>query len=328
MRARQHHYLPASYLAGFADPSILEKTGKEIVYVYEPGKPIRAANPRKEARKRDLYSLEDDPQPDAVERNLSRLEAEGIAVIRAIKIGERLFTPKERESLAQFIGVMFTRTPLAMKYSEEVAGPAAHKIILKMADNAERFAAFWKEYAGDAPEAAFPEEARLKILDGWYEKNSIKDERVVSMLATAQIAAEAMVNMHWQVIRTSRHEPFITCDFPVIGARREGDRVSLGVGFTHPNSDFWFPLSRIFMLRMAVDIEEGHASIPPRGARIMNGFLMRYAEKRVFASVRSRRILADFERLRGEVKLGVNALVPMWEGKPVRPKEPDDDLDR
>jgi len=321
VRARQHHYLPAAYLSGFADPVSREKTGKDVVYVYEPGKPIRAANPRKEARVRDLYSLESHPQPDAVETHLSGLEAAGLAAIRAIRIGERLFTSKEREALAQFMGVMFTRTPAAMKYSEEVAGPAANRIVLKLATDAEQFAAIWTELTGDAPEAPFAEEARQKILNGWYEKNETKDDSVVSMLAVGQMAAEEMANLHWQVIRTSRHAAFITSDFPIIGARREGNRVSLGVGFTHPNSDFFFPLSRSLMLRMASDLEEGHGYIPPRGARLANGYFMRYAEKRIFASVRSDRILSEFERLHGEVRLGFNALVPIWEGKPILEEE-------
>lgn len=294
----------------------LEKTGKELVYVYEPGKPIRAANPRKEARVRDLYALENHPQPDAVETHLSRLEAAGLAAIRAIRIGERLFTTMEREALAQFMGAMFTRTPAAMKYSEEIARPAAQQSLVKLATDAEQFATVWKDYVRDAPEAPFAEEARLEILNGWYEKHPMENDSVVSVLAVGQMAAEAMANLHWQVVRTSRHSAFITSDFPIIGARREGDRVSLGVGFTHPNSDFFFPLSRSLMLRMASDIEEGHGYIPPRGARLANGYFMRYAGKRIFASVRSDRILSDFERFHGEIKLGVNALVPMWEGKP------------
>ena len=145
----------------------------------------------------------------------------------------------------------------------------------------------------------------------------MENDDVVSVLVVGQMAAEAMANLKWQVLRTSQHECFITSDFPIIGAERVGDGVRLGVGFTHPNSDFYFPLTRCLAIRMAADIDEGHGYLPPRGARIINRYLMRYADKRLFASVRSDRIQTDFERLHGEVRIGVNALVPMWQGEPV-----------
>jgi hypothetical protein len=316
-RARLHHYLPAAYLAGFCDPAAAHR-GENIVWVYEAGKPIRAASPWKEARQRDLYAVEGEGLVgDEAEQHLSVVESRAIAVIRDIRIGERLFTPEERQALAAFMGLMFTRTPGALRYAHNVARPASHKVLRDIAADPARFAEMWNSLGLAADGVDDKEEARQKILSGCHERLSFPNEDIVAMFSTAQMATEEMLRLKWKVVRTSKHASFITCDFPIVGGQRQGNELALGVGPSTPNSEFYFPLSRGLCLCMAADSDEGHGYLRPMGVRMMNQMLMQYAQRRIYASVRLERVQRDFERLFGSIRLGENALGPMLDGKQV-----------
>jgi hypothetical protein len=313
-----HHYLPASYLAGFCDPNAERRTGKKIVHVYEPGKPIRGATPEKEARVRDLYRMRGEGlRGDEAEAELSKVESAAIDAIRNIGFRERLFTSAEKQALAAFVGLMFTRTPAAIEYSKTYAAAASHKMIENMAHDRNKWADMWAGIYGDSstPEC---EASRIEVLNGALDRLLHVDDEVMSMFVTAEMTTENLLQMGWQLVGTSKHENFMTSDFPIVGCEegREGTRLSLD--FTAPDVHFFFPLSSRYCLRMSRSLEDGfHGYLPPRGVRILNRWLMQLTDRRIYGAVRSPRVKEEFERLYGRLKRGVNIMVPTWEGKAV-----------
>src|SRR6266496_1117855 len=183
-RPRQHHYLPASYLAGFT-----ENPSQPTVHVYEVGQSIRKTSPRREARIRDLYLVRGEGVTgDEVEQYLSRIESDGIAVIRNIVVGERLFSADERKALALFMGLMFTRTPAALEYGERFTAPAAKRLLKALATDREAFHKEITDFAGHE-DAAGIEDIRLEILSGYYENRAPEpNEHLEAMIAVGKIS--------------------------------------------------------------------------------------------------------------------------------------------
>jgi hypothetical protein len=68
---------------------------------------------------------------------------------------------------------------------------------------------------------------------------------------------------------------------------------------------------------MAAHREEGHARARPFATKRFNEMLMCFAQRRIYSGRKLDRLQRDFERFHGRVRLGENALIPQWEGKPI-----------
>ena len=313
----RQHYLPVSYLKGFCDPHELRRLKKHILYVYEKGREIRASTPEAEAYQKHLYTI---PLPVddrfEVEKYLSQVEGDAAPIILKAQSKEYQFSPADKNVLSKYIALMFTRTPALMEYERKHSGPAAEAILKRLAqDHPDAFSKEWYAHTKGDQDAPTVEEARKRILGGYYDQPEHPNTPLASLVYVADMTAKFIENFGWQVMHSNRHESFITSDFPVVGAQREGAKMRLGVGFSTPNSEFFFPLTSKTCLRMAADIQDGPGYLPPRGVRIVNQMEMRFAHRRIYAVSHSERIREHFDHWFGDVRIGENALVPMWEGK-------------
>ena len=139
---------------------------------------------------------------------------------------------------------------------------------------------------------------------------------IASMIHVAGMVADVIEKFGWQVLHVCKHESFVTSDFPIVGAQRQGkNQMRLGVGFETPDSEFYFPLTSRTCLRMAADFNPMVGTVTSHNVRIVNDMEMRYSHRRIYACKKSERIRTSFEKQFGAMRLGETALVPMWEGK-------------
>ena len=315
----KQHYLPVSYLKGFSDPNILRRLNKHNIYVYEKGRSVRVSTPKAEAYEKHLYTLSTSNGDEfKVEKYLAGVEDEATPIIAKAQSKEYEFSPAEKKLLAQYIALMFTRTPALREYERKFSGPASLIVLKKLAsDDPEGFAKEWDAYVKGDKDAPNADYARKRILEGVLDKED-PDTPLESMLYVARMIAEIIEQFGWQVLHACRHETFVTSDFPIVGVERySSTQMRLGVGFNTPNSEFYFPLSAKTCLRMAADIDMSIGHLTSRNVRLVNDMEMRYAHRRIYAATNSERIRTDFEKQFGAMRLGENALVPTWDGKPV-----------
>jgi Protein of unknown function (DUF4238) len=107
--AKRHHYVPAAYLARFGE--------SEYVLVPRSNEPkMYETNVKKAAVESGFYEILDvDGQPsDASARELSSLESAALSPLTKVEQNERLppVGSAARSTLATFLAVQFTRTPL------------------------------------------------------------------------------------------------------------------------------------------------------------------------------------------------------------------------
>src|SRR5260370_40358782 len=109
-RAKQHHYLPACYLAGFTLSG--EKDGVLHVLDQENVKEW-PSSPQKAARCGNFYDIDFGPNvhPNVIEDILSRIEAKVSGVFRVVAQNETLPTGEHFDWLLNFVAIQATRTP-------------------------------------------------------------------------------------------------------------------------------------------------------------------------------------------------------------------------
>src|SRR5690606_34191318 len=108
-RAKRHHYVPAAYLAGFGEGGsvLVRRRHRPAMYV---------TSVKNVAVEGGFYEvLGDDGQPsDAIERGLASLEGEALVALREVEQSQQVppVGSSARSTLATFLAVQFTRTPL------------------------------------------------------------------------------------------------------------------------------------------------------------------------------------------------------------------------
>jgi uncharacterized protein DUF4238 len=318
---RRHHFLPVSYLRNFC-------SDQGDLYVYERGKPPRKSVPKKEAHIRDFYAYEGESgQNFEVENILSRYESDAAPVVqgivdRARTKAHRHLKDVETEILRKLVALMFVRVPAGRKYQEEHAAPAARKLLEESARDPQKFAAVTRELHDNEPlsdqqRAELIEDARLKILNGHYNQPQPPWYRLQAMLEVASMIEETLRQYSCRIVLAPKHEGFITGDTPIVTATEFGDKSQLGTAFASKDTAIWFPISSKVCTLWRRGIEAGYGKLPPRGVRMVNRNMMRYAERFAYSSQYSLKLAGVFTRIPQQIFLGKNVFIPMWEGKPI-----------
>jgi len=255
---RLHHYIPRFYLSGFADPDVLRREKKEIIWVYEREKQIRRSSPENEARQRDFYTfVKDGSRNVEVETWLGNLEDQVAPIIASLAKDRRSITETEKEWLALFIGTMQMRTPSGRYLSEMRIEPFVTRTMKEAAADAAKFRSFIEENF-DLPDEDLGfdlEEVRQDILAGRGEELAARqDLKLLSIIEVGRKVAQVLFDMNWQAIYSENQELFLTSDDPVIGhmTNKETKREHFRMGVATPGVNVWFPLCHNVCLRIEV----------------------------------------------------------------------------
>ncbi len=304
---RQHHYIPRFYLSGFADPDILARDRKEVIWVYEKGKEIRRSSPENEAKQRDYYAfLQNGFRNLEIEAWFGKLEAAVAPVISNLAATPRQVTDSEKQLLAVFVGTMQMRTPAGRYWSDNRIEPLATKLMKETASDPARFRAYLEEnYRLPADDEGFDlEEIRRDILAGRGEELAAHPGlNLLGIVQIGHMVAEVLLNMSWQTLCSGQHESFLISDDPVISHVLDprSNRLHMRMGVGSPGVNVWFPLCRTVCLRIVKGEESGLGRWVPAGIRYINKMMIMCAERWVYASERSRKIKALVDKKGGQV---------------------------
>ncbi|MGI0085701.1 MAG: DUF4238 domain-containing protein [Nitrososphaerales archaeon] len=305
---RLQHYIPRFYLSGFADPNILGREKRQVIWVYERGRDPRRSSPEREARKRDFYTCKEDGSRSVdVEIWFGKLEEQVAPIIASLMRVQRHITETEKQSLALFIGTMHMRTPAQRRLSETRVEPFVTKLMKEVAADNGKFRKFVEENPSVLGDQNYDvEELRQAILAGRGDDFAAREDyQLMSIIEVGKMEANVLLNMNWQTVYSEDQDLFLTSDDPVVAwvVDEPTNKLHLRMGIGSPGVNVWFPLCRTICLRINKNCETGYGSWVNPGIRYVNKITAMCADRWVYASKQSKEIKGLFDKKGGRVSV-------------------------
>jgi Protein of unknown function (DUF4238) len=214
--ARNHHYVPQCYLAGFTDTGT--KLGRVWVFDF-PLKRSYRQRPRNVAFEVDFNRLETVARPpDALERAFGQFETQVSSVIRQIAKNRTLPPDADLSYLVNFVTLLAVRHP-AMRTSMESAQLGLYRVILDMLASDEQLFRSELKQAHQHGFVASGEFSFVRFRDfircGKYKITIPREDHIERELKVFSNLLHDVGNRHWSLITAADGAPdFITCDRP------------------------------------------------------------------------------------------------------------------
>lgn len=235
---RQHHILPAFYLAGFTDDGTIDGT----LHVFDYRRRKRySARPRRVGRERDFYRVyEPNTDPYITEKDLAVLEGQLASDLsRVLRAG----TIRCTQDLASALSLAALNYARAQRARAQLSTALTESIRAKLAAGEvtrEQWEALMaaEERAGVAAEMrpTFDEALRLVAQQGWQPK--APEVLKVGLIPDVQrLVCHAIANRTWSLARTDEATGYFICsdtpltwsDDPNTTARLDDDRNTISV---------------------------------------------------------------------------------------------------
>ena len=243
--ARNHHFIPQGYLAGFTE----EGTRDGRLFVSDlVSRSVFQTKPRNVGAERDFNRIDVDGQdPDALERALGEFEGRAIFVIRGIQTTGALPADEEFSYVLNLMALLIVRNPRSRKHIND----ARHHMVRVLGDllasdkrNFEHHLAQAKEdgFVSQDAEVSF-EALRQFIHDDQYTVTVSTSESLSLELAGFDHALRLLGSRYWSLVTAAVDAPdFVTCDHPVTPVFKEANRRG-PIGYGLPETEVSFPLN-------------------------------------------------------------------------------------
>ncbi|MGH9556836.1 MAG: DUF4238 domain-containing protein [Terriglobales bacterium] len=317
-RPKLQHFLPESFLRGFVDRGILERDGKERIWVYEKGKPIRLGAPKSEACRRDYYSLIAGGQKDdRIEHALACFESDAMPLIRHVAT-DRVsnISSDYKRKLAYFAGLMYARVPATREFLARLAAEYAKKCLDDAENDSGRVAVLLRQHSLGKE---VPRERRVEIvsevvqdLAGWNAETEL-----TRMLSLSTKVGEALTGYLWEVHHADEENAFITSDTPIATMVPDGyGDCKVGPGFMVEGTFVFWPIASTCCLVMHKHSGFKKQPLRNRDVHFVNRLLMSTTQRFIYYSDKSEKLRASFEKYGGRVKYFDQAFIPEWRDRP------------
>ena len=287
-----------------------------MLWVYEKGKAPRASTPREEAHENYYYTYQDESGTQkTVEEKFAEIESEIAPVFTKLDDRRYFFSPEEKESMAIFLALMFTRVPMGRDFIDRLYASVTREQVLKVAQDESNFNTVYESYCRDeerSPSRAEMEKIRKFALSGKYQvTQESRGWNIAKIFQVALTTAPLLLQLNWRVLHSDSENTFVTSDNPLFTIRREDPAYAvLGCGFGMPGVEAYFPFGPRSCLRMTKLQEEGTALIPGRKVRFINKALMPCARRFLYAQEKSDKLADLFTKNGCKLVYGVNAFAP------------------
>jgi len=242
---RRHHYLPCSYLSGFASKD--ERDGLIWVADSKEHKTYRQTC-ENVGYKKDYYQIDvPDTKPDAIEDAFAIIEGIGKQAILKIEKDKAIPQGSAYSELMSYLALLFARVPNVREYWNAQIGELKKlegKARISQQTPQEIFD-FFKE--SDQPFATLKEaeDFRDEILGNDYVVKYDQTTEIRTVVQNADIVAGLLAERFWTVAYRTDNQSnrFVTCDHPVMlfwNVPIEGNHPP---GFGLTNTKVYVPLS-------------------------------------------------------------------------------------
>ena len=242
--AKNHHFVPQGYLAGFTDDGSLD--GKLTVFDLESRR-FFLTRPRNVAAKRNFNRVDlKGGNPDDLERSLGEFEGEAISAIRCVQKHGGPPTEDELNYILNLMALLVVRNP-RRREAVNTARRAAVRLIGDLLISDPRI---YNHHVALAKRDGFIREN----LDVPFEKMAEfikKDQYRVEISTTESLSLELrsfedilgnFASRSWSLVTAEQDAPdFLTCDHPVTVVFKDQGRRG-PIGYCLPGTEVSFPL--------------------------------------------------------------------------------------
>jgi hypothetical protein len=299
---RRNHYVPASYLANFTR----EETRRGRVWVYSRDEPMRPKHLSLNVvgLERDLYLRDDGQGPDdAMERYLAdAVEGPFAAVLNRIVRGSRVgFIPSagalsaaDRSTVARFLTFQLLRTPVerdATRWLGELGTLGEVRENLQPTADLRRSL----DAASGRSLTAEEEKAWLAFFTGLPQIRKQVADWIPRTRRNAERFAPLLEQLEWRVVRVPNSVELVTCDMPLVCARKNQrpGSYSLGGAFGEPDFEGTLALSPRYFLIVTHAIQDEDALRTEEFARSVRSRTIEYAHRWVYSLSNNEQVARD-----------------------------------
>jgi len=243
--ARNHHFVPQGYLAGFTDCGT--RDGQLFVCDLTSGK-VFPTRPRNIGAERDFNRIEvDGHDPDALERALGEFEDRAISVIRGIQASGELPADEEFSYVINLMALLVVRNP---RFRGNMNQAIDHTVRV-MGDWLVSDKRLYERHLAQAKAAGFVsqdtevsfETMRQFIRDDQYTVTVSTTESLARELGGMDTALQCLGTRYWSLVTAAVDAPdFVTCDHPVTPIFKDPNRRG-PIGYGLPGTEVSFPLN-------------------------------------------------------------------------------------
>lgn len=244
--ARAHHYVPEFYLAGFT----VSGSRDDQLWVFDRKQnkswPTKPANIGHE---RDFYRVDiDGVELDAVEKELSQLEAQSAEALRRISVTRKMAEGEDLTRLLVFVALQITRVPQFRRMYESSMAQST-KWQGKMALSHPRFfGQFVEEMQKQGKEVPdeITRESLLEFLkdESRYTIEIPREASIQNMAEMADFLVPVLAKRSWSLlVAKDGKDDFVCSDRPVILVPTR-PHLPPFIGFGVPDTEVIMPLNR------------------------------------------------------------------------------------
>lgn len=284
--ARNHHYVPQGYLAGFTDTGT--RDGKLHVFDLSTGSSFQT-RPRNVAAERDFNRVEIDGQdPDFLEKSLGALlEDKTTLAIRRIAQAQKFTGDDDFTYVINLLCLLVVRNPRARRSLASAKRQSA-KIIGEMLVSDKKI---WEHHNRKAREAGYVsgpdvsfEQMKAFIDGGEYTIEVDTHALVRTELSVFDDILRCLGARVWSLLNAAPDAPdFITCDHPVTLVFKDPNSEGpIGVGLHE--TELVFPIiPRHAFLGVYENPLKPVVSVKPKDVAAMNTRVIRHADRQLYS---------------------------------------------
>lgn len=291
--ARRHHYLPASYLAGFTTSG--KKNGQFSVIEVETGRSFRTS-PKNVAVERDFNRVDiDGMAPDVIENALAPFEQEAVQAIANIVNTGNFPKGMDYHRIINLLCLIAVRNP-SMRESFNRSKEQTLRIIADLLVSDEQT---WEqhkraaEFSSEGSTNVSREEMRRFVKEGKYRIEFPTDSNLAVEFETFNEILPVLGRRNWSLFLAPKHgSDFICCDHPVSLTWKNQGRGP--IGFALRRTEVFFPLARqAGFFGVFEDPLDPVVKLTPFGVASMNARIARSAERHLFCAESQFEMLRD-----------------------------------
>jgi len=283
--ARNHHFVPQGYLAGFTDTGTRE--GRLYVLDLQTQKAF-ATRPRNVAAQRDFNRIDvEDQRPDALEQALGDFEDRAIAVIRWVRDQGCLPEDNDFSYLLNLMCLLVVRNP-RLRQSLTRAKQQGARIIMDRLVSDRRL---WEHHmrkaleAGDIPvsDVSFEQMKRFVEEEG-YAIEIDQQDNLRSEFRIFDNILHSLADRCWSLLVAAADAPhFITSDHPISQVFKDPHQTG-PIGVELRQTELVFPLnSRQALLGVFEEQLPPRLVVEARDVAVINTRTLRTAERQVYS---------------------------------------------
>ncbi|MEE9287905.1 MAG: DUF4238 domain-containing protein [Gammaproteobacteria bacterium] len=288
--ARNHHFVPQGYLAGFTDDGARE--GRLFVSDLV-SRSVFQTKPRNVGAERDFNRIEADGQdPDALERRLGEFEGRAISVIRWIQASGELPADEELSYVINLMALLVVRNPKTRRAMNSARRHTVHVIGDLLTSDRRLFEyhiAKAKEDGFVRQDAEVSFEAMRKFIqDDQYTVTVSISESLSLELSGFENALGLLGSRYWSLVTAAADAPdFVTCDHPVTPVFKDPKRGG-PIGYGLRETEVSFPLNtRQVLLGVLEDPLSLRLEARARQVAAINSRTVHHADRQVYSKTAS-----------------------------------------